>query len=376
MKIVQIITRLDLAGGAQTHVETLCRSLIAGGHTVYLMSGSGKVHHPELESIVHSYSGIKHLRRNIHLYHDFLAFLEIRRELKRLNPDLVAAHTSKAGIVGRLAAWSLGIPTVYNAHGWAFTDGVGTFKKHLYRLFEKWVGFITDGIINVSHYDQQLALTKKVAGKQKMKVIHNGVPTVGMTADPEKQPPVVIMVARFAEPKEQSALVEALKELQAKDWRLWLVGDGPLLGSVKKQAASLGLQGRIEFLGSRKDVHSLLSSSQIFVLLSRWEGLPISILEAMQTGLPILASDVGGVTETIVDGSNGFLIPRGNRQELIDKMALLLDNPDIRKKMGEASETLYSNHFTLEEMVKQTVLFYEQTAALKRGGELYEDKRN
>ena len=368
MKIVQIITRMDEAGGAQTHVVSLCRSLTESGHTVVLMAGSDNVYHPDIDAVVESYQAIRHLKRNIHMYHDFLAFLEIRKQLKTIKPDLVATHSSKAGIVGRLAAWSLRIPTVFTAHGWAFTDGVGGLKQLVYRMVEKAIGSITDGVITVSHYDYQLALERQVVSKKKLRAIHNGVPDIGRESVPEKEPPILIMVARFAEPKQQSALLDALQEVKGKEWRLWLVGAGPSLQSAKEQAATLGLDGRVDFFGEREDVANLLASSQMFVLLSKWEGLPISILEAMRSGLPIVASDVGGVKETVVNGGNGFLIQRGNRQELIDKLTILLDKPELRKKMGEASKAFYRSHFTSDEMVRRTVGCYEQVMDGRRGG--------
>ncbi|MFK2826905.1 glycosyltransferase family 4 protein [Bacillus sp. B190/17] len=364
MRIVQLITRMDETGGAQVHVRDLVSSLDRMGHELYIMAGSENV---VCQSSTHHipYFHIKHLHRSIHLIQDIKAFIEIRNKLKQLNPDLLALHSSKAGMIGRAAGWSLGIPTVFTAHGWSFTEGVSPRRRYFYALCEKLIGKLSAGVITVSQYDRELAEKYRIVRNEKITTIHNGVIDnhIHELSKPARHPPRMVMIARFAEPKQQQAVVEALNYMREFDWQMDFVGDGPLREAVEAHVNQLGLSDRIRFLGDRHNIEEILSQSQIFILLSKWEGLPLSILEAMRSGLPIVASDVGGVKETIKPSYNGFLIPRDNEKELINKLTFLINDPFIRKEMGDASRKLYLEKFTFERMLNETVDFYEKVIA-------------
>ncbi len=362
LKIVQLVTRMDEPGGAQIHVRDLSLALNRLGHDVHLLSGSIYPVFKEIDQSQISYHYIKNLIRNIHPLKDLKAFMEIRAYIKRVGPDLVAVHSSKAGLIGRLAGRSLGVPTVFTAHGWAFTDGVSTKKRILYSILEKVAAKISSGIITVSHYDQNLALKNRIAPAGKIKVIHNGVidgdSSVRSVLD--LQPPKLVMVARFAEPKNHPSLIKVLNEIRDYQWQMVFIGDGPLREKSEELVKNLGLSDRVIFLGNRSDVQELLSSYQIFVLMSKWEGLPLSILEAMRSGLPVVAANVGGVSETIIDGYNGYLIPNGQPAELVEKLLILITNPALRVKMGHNARQRYQEHFTFEKMFDETLSFYQK----------------
>jgi glycosyltransferase involved in cell wall biosynthesis len=115
---------------------------------------------------------------------------------------------------------------------------------------------------------------------------------------------------------------------------------------------------RVEFLGNRSDVAEILSGAHIFALATHWEGLPISILEAMRAGLPVVASDVGGVREEVVEGETGFLVPRGDVRAASDRLGLLLADPTLRERMGSAGRRRYEDIFSLGRMLKKTLEVY------------------
>ncbi|WP_069203012.1 glycosyltransferase family 4 protein [Bacillus testis] len=364
MKIVQLITRMDEAGGAQMHVEEVSKYLNRTGHSVTIMSGSIAPYNPSLTDYADSYIAIRSLERSINPLQDFKAFLIIRKKLKEIRPDVLATHSSKAGIVGRLAGWSLGIPTVFTAHGWAFTGGVSKRKQLLYRSIEKLAGYLTTRVITVSYYDYDLADNKRIVPRRKMAVIQNGVSDTSedSMANPFLEPINIIMVARFAEPKDQLVLLKALHLLNNDKWRLRFVGEGPLLQEAEELVRLLGMEDQVEFLGSRRDIPELLKQSQLFILTSNWEGLPLCILEAMRSGLPIIATDVGGIKEVVIPGKNGYLVPRKNEAALAEKCKILLHNPFLRKQMGERSRRLYEQHFKAERMLQETEAVYERAA--------------
>lgn len=357
MKIVQVITRMDTIGGAQLHVKDQCIALIERGHSVYVVAGGDASLYDELP-IIHCQS----LMRDLNIVADIKAFVELRNILKSIQPDVIATHSSKAGVIGRLAGWSLRIPTLFTAHGWSFTEGVEGKKKKMYRTIERWMGRITKGVITVSEYDKQLAIQYKVLPPEKLLTIHNGVHETALSRNiwhPGNRL-TLVMVARFAQPKQQLRLLKALTKIQQLEWEILFAGDGPLLKEAQCFVDSEGLNDRVQFVGNRHDITAILQKSDIFLLLSDWEGLPLSVLEAMQCGLPVIASDVGGVNEAVKHSVNGYLIPPKDEGELVDKLTALLMSSSLRLQMGEQSRLLYEKHFTFEQMHDKTFAYYEK----------------
>ncbi|PTQ53820.1 MAG: Exopolysaccharide biosynthesis glycosyltransferase EpsF [Hydrogenibacillus schlegelii] len=309
---------------------------------------------------------LKHLVHPVRPDKDLRALTEMMALLRRVRPHLIHAHSSKAGFLGRIVARALGVKSVFTAHGWAFTEGVPEGRKRLALAMERLAGRLGDRVIAVSKYDRALALRHQVVPEDRIRVIWNGVPDVSFRSSPEVSPPKMVMVARFAPPKDHTLLLRALSGLRDLPWSLDLVGDGPLLLEVRALADGLGLEGRVRFLGTRRDVAQILASAQVFVLASRWEGLPLSILEAMRAGLPVVATDVGGVREAVIDGRTGYLIPRGDQERLQERLKQLILNHELRAQMGTAGRRRYEKHFTIERMVEKTLAVYEDVVARRR----------
>jgi glycosyltransferase involved in cell wall biosynthesis len=181
-----------------------------------------------------------------------------------------------------------------------------------------------------------------------------------LRADPTRTPPRLVMVARFGAQKDHATLLRALAGLQSHPWELDLVGDGPLRGDMEQLARSLGLTDRVHFLGQRMDVGQILAGAQISVLATNWEGLPLSILESMRAGLPVIASSVGGIPEAICDGETGYVVPPGNPQALRETLEPVLTSSALRGRLGAAGRTRYEEHFTLSRFVANTLTVYRQ----------------
>ncbi|HEX4277460.1 MAG TPA: glycosyltransferase family 4 protein [Bryobacteraceae bacterium] len=358
MKVLFLITRPE-RGGAQVHVLDLVRGLrqrceieVAAGEDEdrFLFEEAGKLGVP-----CHV---LPSLRQPIGIWRDAKALLEISALLQRIRPDLVHAHTSKAGILGRLAASIHGIPSIFTAHTWCFAEGTSWKWKALGVPLERAAGCARGLIINVSEANRNLALKYKVAPSRRMVTVHNGIPDESWTySEPEGETPTIIMVARFAAQKNQSMLLDAVSEIR-RPFQVVFTGAGPTLGSVQAQARDLGLSDRITFAGNRPDVPDLLRKSAIFALPTHWEGFPISILEAMRAGLPIVASDVGGVREAVVDGENGFLIGQTDTAALRRAIETLLDNSELRRRMAHRSRLLFEQRFTAQHMLEKTFGLY------------------
>lgn len=230
---------------------------------------------------------------------DALAVLQTIRLIMWIKPDAVHAHTSKAGLVARMAGAITRIPVIYTVHMWSFTEGFSRWRKSICLPLERMCAPLSAKIITVSEANRQMALRCCIAPENRLTTVWNGVPDTCWRSEPASGSPVrIVMVARFAAPKDQKLLVQALAEIEA-DFELELVGTGPELANVRELVHVLGLQQRTKFLMDRDDIAEILSLAHIFVLASHWEGLPLSILEAMRAGLPIIASNVGGVSEAV-----------------------------------------------------------------------------
>lgn len=355
-KITYIITRSDSIGGASVHLLDLIPAITKLGiETELLIGGKGIMYERALDLGINT-TALNHLQREINLIEDYKAYQEIIAHLKKQRPDIVHLHSSKAGILGRLASKKLEIPCVFTAHGWAFTEGVSKPKRLLYKMIEKTIAPYANKIITVSEYDRELALQNGVGTEEQLIAIHNGVKnsTIPIQPKQDEKPCRLVMVARFDQPKNQAILLEALSRLSDLNWHLDLIGDGPNLQNCKNLARKLGLENNINFEGRSNEVEKFLSLSDIFVLTSNWEGFPLSILEAMRIGLPVIASDVGGVKEAVISGLTGYTVPRDDLDGLIQKLRELITKPSTRKKMGQEALNRYLEHFTFEEMIRKT----------------------
>jgi glycosyltransferase involved in cell wall biosynthesis len=218
---------------------------------------------------------------------------------------------------------------------------------------------ISTKIICVSESDRQLAISLKVTSPELAVTIHNGIANKAIaTAVPARQPPKLIMVARFNRAqKDQHTLMQAIAKL-TEPIELIFVGTGPDWEASKAMAKDLKIDDRVAFLGDRLDVPDLLANSQIFVLSTHYEGAPISILEAMRCGLPIVATNVNGIPEQVADRVTGLLVPHQDVDALAAAISTLIKDPDRRQQMGIAGKHKFAKEFTVEQMVEKTELLY------------------
>lgn len=360
MRIVYIVTTASPIGGAQIHVRDLAAAVSAQGHSPSVITSGSGPFIDDLRRLGIPVVVLRHLSVPIHPLRDWRALREIHAALEELRPELLATHSSKAGILGRLAGRSLRVPVVFTVHGWAFTPGVPPMHAAVYRQLERLVGPLASKIITVSEFDRRLGLAARIADEDRMVTVHNGMPDVPekLRADPGRTPARLVMVARFGVQKDHPTLFRALARLQNHPWELDLIGDGPLRGEMESLAASLGLGARVRFLGQRTDVDQLLADAQISLLVTNWEGFPLSILESMRAGLPVVASSVGGIGESVRDEENGYLVPRGEVEQLRERIERLLKSPGLRARMGAAGRTRFEQDFTLDHSVNRTLAVY------------------
>jgi glycosyltransferase involved in cell wall biosynthesis len=357
-RILYVITRAE-HGGAQTHILELLRASV-GRYTVALASGEiGFLTH-EAKTLGIAVFHLSSLVAPVNPRKDLLALAQLAIVIRRFKPHLIHAHSSKAGLLARISARLRGIPCIFTAHGWAFSEGASRSRKWIAMSSEWFAGRLGASVIAVSQFDRELALRHGIADASRIFTITNGIRDDPGRACPEAgSPPVIIMVARFTPQKDHLTLLRALSNVRAP-FCLRFIGGGPLIEQSRACAAQLGLLDRTEFLGDSCSVRELLPNAHVFALISRYEGLPISILEAMCAGLPIVATDTGGVSEAVRNGWNGLLVGRARENTLRDALESLLGDPGLRKSFGMNSRALFESAFTADVMVGRTVELYER----------------
>lgn len=362
LRVVFLITRSDTVGGAQIHVRDLAGALHDLGHQVHVLAGHEGLLADEVRSRGVGYARVQHLERAIRPLRDVWAVREVRRRLREIRPDLLSTHCTKAGVMGRIAGRSLGIPTLFTAHGWRFAIG-SRLMRFVYTNVERVLAPLADRIITVSETDRRLALLHRVGVPGRLVTIRNAMPDVpaDLRANPGAEPPRLVMVARFMPGhKDHETLLRALSGLGHLDWRLDLIGDGPLKPAMETLVRDLGLEERVAFLGFRPDVAERLARCQLFVLITHGEGLPRSILEAMRAGLPVVATDVGGVGEAVVSGKTGYTVPVREPKVLRERLARLLTDPKLRQRMGAAARARFEAEFRFDRLLHETLSLYRE----------------
>jgi glycosyltransferase involved in cell wall biosynthesis len=356
MRILYLITLAE-RGGAQVHLADLLRGF-SGACDIAL--GTGETN-GFLWDVARSLNievfRIPNLVHPMRPFADCKAVRETLQVIRQFKPDLIHAHTSKAGMIGRSAGYLSGVPVVFTVHAWGFASHA-TFLRRITAAGLEFIAARTKcQIIAVCEANRQLGLRYRVARMNKIVTVWNGIGEHSYR--PKRDAgicPQIVMVARFVPQKDHATLIRALEGITIP-FRLTFVGDGPLRAAIEEQARCL--RERVAFLGERTDIVDILDDSDLLVLTSRTEGLPLCVLEGMRAGLPVIATDTGGIKEAVVDGYNGFLVPVGDTETLHAKLLALLTDAGLRQRMGHAGRMRYEKDFTVNRMLVKTAAVYK-----------------
>jgi glycosyltransferase involved in cell wall biosynthesis len=365
MKILYIITKSE-SGGAQTHIYQLSKYLINGGHNIGVMSYPGGWLEGEIKKLGGRFFPNYFFSNRLNLIKDLKAMKEIKKAVKEFRPDLISCHSTKAGFLGRLTIRNK-VPTLFTAHGWGFAKGTPFFRK-LVIPPEKIAAFFCKKIICVSENDRKLALNYRISSASKLITIHNGVEISKELPKKDYSYPLrIVFIGRLAPPKRPLLLIRAFNELPPdlkEKAQVFIIGEGQNGKKIEHFVKENKLEDKVKLLGGlpRNKVLELLQDSHIFVLISDWEGFPRTVLEAMSKGLVVIASKVGGIEE-VCSPDCGFLVRRGDTQELKDKLSQLIKNPDLIKKMGYRAHQRIREEFSLERMFNKTSEVYRNISS-------------
>jgi glycosyltransferase involved in cell wall biosynthesis len=360
-RLLYLVTRGE-HGGAQAHVLDLAMGM-SGRFTVDVATGEEGFLTEACREHAIPVHVVPHLQREIRPLHDMLGLKELRQLMRRIKPDLVHAHTFKAGFLGRLAAKHSKIACVYTVHMWPFGNAMPLSWRVAAPVCERMAARWCDRIITVSELGARNAAQYGIGHSSQVVPILNGIAEHPARARLEHDNAVSFtMVARFTSFKDHGLLLRAFARVPGQA-RLTLVGDGHTLAAAKRLAGELGIRDRVEFKGARGDVPEILAQTDVFVLASKTETLPISILEAMRAGLPVIASNVGGISEEVVDGETGLLVPAGSVDELSGALKRLLADKPLRVAMGRAGRRRFEGMFQADSMIERTHRLYEEVLA-------------
>jgi glycosyltransferase involved in cell wall biosynthesis len=375
--VCHVITKLEL-GGAQEVALYAVSHLDRSKFRPILVTGPGGLLTDQAKTLpgvdVHVLSS---LARRVHVLADLVAFVELTRLFRRLQPTIVHTHSSKAGILGRWAAWYARVPVIiHTIHGYGITPAQPPLLRRILILLERMTGWITTHWIAVAQADIEKGIEWRLFDRRQVSIVRPGIDPhpfqtgideitrdalrtefgvgpdeylVGTVAclKPQKAPEDFVAVAK--------QVCEAIPNA-----RFALIGDGDLRPKIESLIEVNGLQKRLYLAGWRRDISTVMKIFDVFLLTSHWEGLPRVLLEARTIGLPVVATRVGGVEEVIVEGRHGWLSHPGDVSGLSAHLIRVLQSRGSQSHERSPSVEALPKEFHLEEMVKQYESLYDR----------------
>jgi glycosyltransferase involved in cell wall biosynthesis len=378
-RIVHLITRLEL-GGAQQNTLYCVEHHDRDRFDVGLWAGAGGI----LDGRARAIEGaevriLPWLVHPIAPARDAAAIVRLASWLRDV--DLLHTHSSKAGILGRIAARLAGVRgVVHTVHGWSFNDVQPAPTRRLYLEAERAAARITDRIVCVARGDRDRGLSSGIGHDAQYRILRSGIDpsayrapagarerlraSIGAAPDDV----VVGSITNFKPQKAPLDFIEAARLARARDRRLLFVvaGDGPLRGEVERAITRAELQGVIHVLGWRDDVAELFAAMDIFLLTSLFEGLPRVVLQAIAAAVPVVATDTGGVAEVVTHGESGLLVPPGRPAAAAEAIATLSGDADARARLAGAARSRLGDEFDIRRMVPELEELYDEILAERR----------
>lgn len=367
--IVHILSSFEMGGQERVALE-LATGQVAAGYRVTVLSLAPPPDGPMTAEFEAAGAGVARVARPRPGVDPALV-LRLSRWLREHGADLAHTHNRMPLIYGAPAAWLSRTAVVHTKHGNNPKGG-----KRL--LAGKLAARFLDAFVAVSEETAAFARRRKEVDARRLTVIPNGIELGRFHPDPsarrrvraelgiEADAWVVGTVGRVAVEKNQQLLLRAAAPLLGRESRLVVVGDGPLLPSLSELATATGIAPFVHLLGGRSDVPDVLNALDVFVLSSSTEGLPLAVPEAMATGLPVVATRVGGIPDVVDEGRTGFLVPAGDEAALRDRLARLKADPELSRACGGQARSAAVGRFSAERMRREYLELYERILTSRR----------
>jgi glycosyltransferase involved in cell wall biosynthesis len=385
VKILRVIARLNM-GGPALHVAYLTAGLREHGYETTLVAGMLARGEDSMAFVADSRDvhtiRIDQLGREISPLRDLVATVRLARLIRRERPDILHTHTAKAGTVGRVAALLAGRHkppiVVHTFHGHVLRGYFGPFRSRLFRLLERWLASRTTALIAVSPQVRDDLVELGVAPPERFVVIRLGIELDERVAGKQNgrlesrrylgipgNQFAVGWIGRMTAVKRTDDVLIAFKRLRddGVDAVLCMVGDGPDREQLERRAHELGVVQHTLFLGYQQDVAPFYAAFDALVLPSSNEGTPVSAIEALAAGRPVVATRVGGVPDVVDDGEDGFLVEPGATDELADRLGQLAREPELRERMGRAGRERVLPRYAVQRLVDDVDRLYRSLMA-------------
>ena len=373
--VLRVIARLNMGGPAH-HVSILSSRLPSERYRTVLVSGRVGAGEEELPTPVTPLR-LEHLSPKLDLRADAVTVWQLARLIRRRRPDIVHTHTAKAGFVARLAArLALGATplVVHTYHGHVLEGYFGRGRTLLYRTLERLMGRLSDALVGVSQATVDDLVRLRIAPARKFRVIPLGL-DLARYAQPDARlraaeraaldipdaSVVAVFMGRLVPIKRVDVLLDALAAALARrpEIVLVVVGGGECEARLRAQAEALGIAAAVRFVGYRADIASILAAGDVAVLSSANEGTPVALIECAAAGMPLVATDVGGVRDVVADGT-GELVRAGDALALGDAVARLAADPDRRREMGAAARRHVLARYDAARLVSDVDALYRE----------------
>ncbi len=389
IKILRIMHRINI-GGPTYHAAYLTKFLDKEIFETLLISGNINDNEESGEYILNemdvSVKYINNMYRKINLFRDYYAYKEIKKIIKLYNPDIVHTHAAKPGFIGRLAANNLKVPIIIHTfHGHVFHSYFNFFKTRLFIFLERFLAKKTTKIIAISNAQKnELSKIYKIAKPEKIQIINLGFNLERFSTNTEvkrdtfrnefnlKDDEIAIgIIGRLTAIKNQILFLDVIKFLKnnsSKEIKAFIIGDGEDRSILESYAMKIGLEYTTErnkehlkelcFTSWRKDIDVINCGLDIICLTSLNEGTPVSLIEAMAAGKPIVSTNVGGVEDIVEDSNNGFLV-NNNVADFSDKVLKLVESKTLRDKMSSMSKKKATEKFSYLRLVDDIENLYK-----------------
>lgn len=367
-----IITKLEL-GGAQDNTLYTLKELPSEKYQKILISGTGGIRDEEAKTASeYSTYFFPSLKRNINPILDVITLCKLARLLRKLQPRIVHTHSSKAGILGRWAAFFVRTPViVHTFHGFGFNDFQKPVKRWILVNIERLTAVITNSLIFVSRDNMRTAKKEKIGASNRFTLIHSGIHRVKLSRSVgdvrsdigalEKD--VILFSISCLKPQKNildmaRVAKQVLRENPDSAVKFFVAGDGEERALIERYVNENDLGEKFNLLGWRTDAMDILAASDIFILTSLWEGLPRALLEAMALSKPACVYAADGVNDVIENGVNGYVVPLHDREGMAACLKKLISSEAHRAKIGKTAKESMKAEYYIDSMVNKLDLHY------------------
>jgi len=387
MTRVFLIQSRFVIGGPSHQNLILAKELKQKGYNITLITGSSEKNEKSILSLDNNgdikYFIIEEMGRDLHFYDDIISLIRLCKYIYEIKPQIVHTHTAKAGAIGRIAAKIMRVPIIIHTfHGHVFHSYFKPFKTKLFILLEKFFSLLSDKIIVISKNQYEDIVNKyRVATPNKTCIIPLGFQfeTFRIKADKNElrfrkifgfseKDIIVASVGRLVPIKNHNMFIDCASKFKHYDKhpvKFVIVGDGELRSQLESYINQLGLNDFVTITGWVTNMAQVYQEVDLLVLTSNNEGTPVTIIEANAMGIPVVATNVGGIPDIIINGENGFLVPPNDIESMSKMLKILIEEPLVRKQMGEQGKIIAQKHFDANRLTQDIDNLYKHFLQIK-----------